>query len=52
MRAADRLAVQGKGVLLVDDILTTGSTVHECARVLRRAGAREVVVATVARAHR
>lgn len=51
-RGSGRIDLQGKGVLLVDDILTTGSTVHECARVLRRAGAREVVVATVARAHR
>lgn len=39
----------GQRVLLVDDILTTGSTADECARVLREAGAREVVVATVAR---
>ena len=39
----------GRRVLLVDDILTTGSTVHECARALRGAGARDVLVATVAR---
>jgi ComF family protein len=41
--------VKGKNVLLVDDLFTTGSTVRECARVLRKAGARQVEVLTVAR---
>ena len=37
-------------VLLVDDICTTGATVEECARTLKRGGAHFVVAATVARA--
>jgi ComF family protein len=36
-------------LLLVDDVFTTGSTAHECARVLRDAGAKNVVVITLAR---
>jgi ComF family protein len=41
--------VTGHDILLVDDVFTTGTTVSECARVLKRHGARRVWVATVAR---
>jgi ComF family protein len=41
--------MRGKRVLLVDDIYTTGCTVEECARVLRRSGAHAVRVITLAR---
>lgn len=42
--------VAGREVILVDDIFTTGATVRECSRVLRRAGATRVRVATLSRA--
>jgi ComF family protein len=47
-RAASRPALRGKTVLLVDDLLTTGSTCSEAARALRAAGAARVVVAVLA----
>jgi ComF family protein len=48
-RIADAEVVKSREVLLVDDILTTGATARECARVLLRAGAAKVCVATYAR---
>jgi ComF family protein len=42
--------IKGKKILLVDDVFTTGATVNECARILRRNRASEVNVFTFARA--
>lgn len=42
-------AIRGQRLLLVDDVMTTGATVNECARVLKKAGAASVHVITVAR---
>ena len=41
--------VRGARVVLVDDVMTTGATVNECARTLQSAGAASVMVMTIAR---
>lgn len=46
---ASPAVVAGRRVLLVDDVFTTGSTLAECARVLKRGGAAAVAAVTVGR---
>ncbi|MEM8751204.1 MAG: ComF family protein [Pseudomonadota bacterium] len=44
-----KIDVQGRRVVLIDDVYTTGATLKACARALRRGGAREVACLTFAR---
>ena len=41
--------IKGKKIIILDDIYTTGSTVNECSKVLKQAGAKEIFVIIIAR---
>lgn len=41
--------IEGKRIIIIDDVMTTGSTTSECARVLKTAGAASVIVLTLAK---
>lgn len=41
--------LSGKKIILIDDVFTTGSTVNECSKILRKNGAKHIIVLTIAR---
>jgi len=45
----DKQVTEGKEILLVDDVFTTGHTLNECAKTLKKSGARRVICLTLAR---
>ena len=49
-KTSPKYNVEGKTILLIDDVMTSGATVNECAKILKAAGAEEVNILAVARA--
>ena len=47
----EAMDVSGQDILLLDDIMTTGATLTECARTLKRAGARNVYAVALTSEH-
>lgn len=47
--SAKKSQIDGKRILLVDDVVTTGTTLNECAKILKSAGARKIWAATIAK---
>jgi len=50
-KVADILNVVGKKILLIDDVLASGSTVNECSKILKQANVKEVYVGVIAVSH-
>lgn len=49
VKAGREALVEARRILLVDDVFTTGATVEECAKVLRRKGAAGIDIVTLGR---
>lgn len=45
----DKEKIKDKNILLIDDVFTTGATMEECARVLKKSGAQKIIGLTIAR---
>jgi len=49
VRPGHEARIEGRNVLVIDDVMTTGATVEACARTLKRSGAARIYVLTLAR---
>ena len=48
-QVSNPVAIRGKNILLIDDVMTTGATTKECAKILKKAGAKDIKVITLYR---
>jgi competence protein ComFC len=49
IKVTDKSKIEGKKIILIDDVYTTGSTANTCSRILKSAGAKKVLLLTVAK---
>lgn len=49
LKINDKYIIENKKILLIDDVITTGVTIHECSKILKQAGADSIVVVSIAR---
>ena len=43
--------IKNKRVLLIDDVMTTGATIGECTKILKKSGVKEIIVLTIAKSN-
>ena len=51
-KLSKNVKISGKNILLIDDIYTSGATMHECAKVLKKHGAKKVYGLVIAKKHK
>lgn len=48
---SDKKSISGKDIILIDDVITTGATLKECEKILRKYGANKIIILTIAKSN-